>query len=608
MRATPPLSVQPRRGARTPSTRPPLPAPAALAGPVFPASLLLTVLASVVLASAVRTSALPAQEVDPATLVVRDAKIVTMDPRYPRAEALAVRGEWIVAVGTEDEIAAYVGPDTEILAVGGRLVIPGFNDSHAHFGGGSSLLSRLNLYGVDSREEVLALVAERVAEAEPGEWITGSRYDHTLWGAQDDWPTKEDLDRVAPENPVALRRASGHSSWVNSMALEVSGITAETPDPPAGEIQRDPGTGEPTGILLETAQGLLEISRGEELSPEERRRRRERTLLDGFEHAAKIGVTSVQTSSSLDEMAIVRELHADGWKTLRWTGWGSLGRARRYHDDGVHTGDGDHWVRFGMLKGFIDGTLGDGTAAMFEPFSDRPGFTGLPRMEQDELTERVVEADALGFQVGIHAIGDRGVHMVLNAFEQAMLENGTTGRRHRVEHAQLIAPDDIRRFGRLGVVPSMQQTHQTTDMRFAEGRIGYERSKTAYPWRSLLDAGAVLAFGTDWSVEPLDPMRGVFSSTTRMNIQEMAPEEGWFPEQKLTVWESLYYYTWGSAYGEHMEHVKGSLQPGKLADLVVMDRDLFAVPPREILEARVDYTVVGGRVVWDREEGRFGVR
>jgi hypothetical protein len=224
-------------------------------------------------------------------------------------------------------------------------------------------------------------------------------------------------------------------------------------------------------------------------------------------------------------------------------------------------------------------------------------------MDQDELDRAVLTADRLGYQIGIHAIGDKGASMVLDAYEKAHLENGTEGRRHRVEHAQLIAPRDIRRFGQLGVVASMQQTHQTTDMRFAEERIGIDRSKTAYPWRSLLQTGAMLAFGTDWSVEPLDPMRGVFSSTTRTNIQEMAPEEGWFGEQKLTVWESIYYYTWGSAYGEHLEHVKGSLAPGRLADLVVMDRDLFVIPPSEILDAQVDYTIVGGRVVWDRAAG-----
>lgn len=573
---------------------------------VVPALALSALALATAVVGAPPSDALAQEAPEPATFVVRNAWISTMNPTQPRAEALAARGEWIVAVGTEEEIAAYVGPSTEVLDAGGRLVVPGFNDSHAHFNGGAALLSRLNLYGVPTLEEVLALVAERVADAEPGEWITGSRYDHTLWAAQDEWPTKEQLDRVSPENPVVLSRASGHSSWANSLALELSGITADTPDPEAGEVQKDPETGEPTGILLETAQGLIRRPRGSDLSADERERQARNTLLDGFEHAAKIGVTSVQTSSSLGEMDRVRALHEEGWKTLRWTGWGSLGQTERLHAQGLHSGDGDHWVRLGILKGFVDGTLGDGTAAMFEPFADRPDFTGLPRMTQEELTEAVVTADRLGFQVGVHAIGDRGVHMVLNAYEDAAIRNGTSGRRHRIEHAQLIDPYDIPRFGRLGVIPSMQQTHQTTDMRFAEGRVGFERSKTAYPWRSLIQTGAVLAFGTDWSVEPLDPMRGVFSSYTRTNIQEMAPDEGWFAEQKLTMWESLYYYTVGSAYGEHMEDVKGSLQPGRLADLVVLDRNLYEIDPADILETRVDFTVVGGRVVWDRASGRFG--
>lgn len=539
--------------------------------------------------------------IEPADLVVTEALIVTMDSRMPRAEALAVRGEMIVAVGTVEEIEPYIGPDTVVLEVGGRLVIPGFNDAHAHFAGGASGLRTLNLYGVASKEEILRLVAERVAQAQPGEWITGSRYDHTLWTTSDDWPTRFDLDRVAPDNPVRLTRASGHSSWVNSLALRLSGITRETADPPAGEVQRDPATGEPTGILIESAQGLVRGSGGDQgMSAAQRRQRQKDDLIAGFRHAARLGVTSVTTSSSLSEMEVLRELRAEGQLTLRWTGWLGIGGIERYVEQGIRTGDGDHWVRVGMAKIFIDGTLGDGSAAMFEPFTDRPDFLGLPTMTQEELTRLIVYADRHGWQTGTHAIGDKGSNLVLNAVEQALLENGTRDMRHRIEHAQLLKPDDIRRFGQLGVVASMQPTHCTTDMRFAEERVGYDRCKTAYAWRSLLDAGAALAFGTDWSVEPLDPMRGVFSSVTRTNIQRMEPATGWFPEQKLTVWEAIYYYTWGAAYADHQENVKGTLAPGRLADLVVIDRDLFTIPPAEILEARVDYTVVGGRVVWDR--------
>jgi hypothetical protein len=510
-------------------------------------------------------------------------------------------------MGTLEEIAPYVGPETRVIDAGGRLVLPGFNDSHAHFRGGANLLASLNLYGVDTLDEVLGRVKEKVDAAQPGEWITGSRYDHTLWAAADEWPTKEDLDRVAPDNPVALTRASGHSTWANTMALEVSGITRDTPDPEAGEIQKDPVTGEPTGILLETAAGLLRIQRPERSGADAAAERRDQFII-ALRHAAELGVTSIQTSAGNSDMALMRQLRDEGLLTLRFTGWLSLGSAGRYLEQGVRSGQGDYWVRTGIAKGFVDGTLGDGTAAMHEPFSDRPDFEGLPRMTQEELDAAVLRADRAGLQIGIHAIGDRGVTMVLDAFEKAALVNGTKDMRHRIEHAQLIRPTDLPRFGQLGVIPSMQPTHQTTDMRFAEHRVGVERSKTAYAWRSLLQGGATLAFGTDWSVEPLDPMRGVFSAATRTNIQEMAPVAGWFPEQKLSMWESIYYYTYGSAYGEHLENVKGTLVPGRLADLVVLDRDLFTIPAAEILETRVDYTVVGGQVVWDRSAQRYGMR
>ena len=533
----------------------------------------------------------------PATLVVTNAKIMTMDPRHPRVGALAARGEWIVALGTVAEMQKLVGPQTRVVDARGRLVVPGFNDSHAHFGGGSAGLRSLNLYGVNSLAEVQRLVAERVAKAKPGEWITGSRYDHTLWGTA--WPRKEDLDKVAPNNPVLLTRASGHSAWANSLALKLSNITKDTPSPAAGEVQKDSKTGEPTGILLESAAGLVRVQRAQ-TTPEERRQRARDDLLAGFRFAAELGLTSVQSSSSLEELDLLRELQKEGKLTLRYDGWLPLASAQSLADQGVRTGQGDLWVRVGFLKGFIDGTLGDGTAAMFEPFADREGFLGLPRMTQEQLDSAVILADRLGFQIGIHAIGDKGSHMVLDAYEKAAARNGTHGMRHRIEHAQIIKPDDLGRFGQLGVIASMQLTHATTDLRFAETRIGVERAKTSYAWRSILETGGMLAFGTDWSVEPLDPMRGVFSSFTRTNIQRMEPKDGWFPEQRLTMWESIYYYTWGSAYAEHLENLKGSLAVGRLADLVVLDHDLFSVPAEQILQTKVDFTIVGGRVVWDR--------
>ncbi|MAG55175.1 MAG: hypothetical protein CMJ83_02685 [Planctomycetes bacterium] len=535
---------------------------------------------------------------DPTDVMFVNGRVMTMDSRVPRADSVLVRGERIVAIGIEEDVRSAMRPGGKVVDLDGKLVVPGFNDSHSHFTGGSRLLRQLNLYGVDTLAKVLKLVKESVDRAQPGEWIYGSRYDHTLWG--DRWPTKQDLDRVAPDNPVVLRRASGHSVWVNSLALKISGITSASKDPPAGEIQRDSKTRQPTGILLESAAGLVRgRRRGPQLTREQRRKRLEADLIAGFRHAARRGVTSVQTSSSLREMEVIRELKAQGKLTLRWTGWLPLRQAAWLGERGVVTGQGDNWVRVGFLKGYIDGTLGDGTAAMFDPFIDRPDFDGLPTMNQKKLDAMVVEADRLGFQIGIHAIGDKGVHMVLNAFERAARVNGTKDRRHRVEHAQVIHKDDLRRFARLGVIASMQPTHCTTDMRFAETRIGRLRCRTAYPWRSLLDSGAKLAFGTDWSVEPLDPMRGVYSAVTRTNIQRMEPKTGWFPEQKLTAWEAVYHYTVGSAYGEHLEDVKGSLAPGRLADFVVLDHDVFTIPHEKILETKVVMTVVGGKTVYD---------
>ena len=302
-----------------------------------------------------------AQQPQPATLVVTNAKILTMDSRYPRAEALAARGEWIVAVGTIADVRKYVGPQTKVIDATGRLVVPGFNDSHAHFSGGSSGLRSLNLYGVATLAEVKRLVAERVAKAKPGEWITGSGYDHTLWGTR--WPTKDDLDKVAPNNPVVLTRASGHSSWVDSLALKLGGVTKETPNPAAGEVQKDPKTGEPTGILLESASSLVRAQRAQ-LAPDERRQRARDDLLAGFRFAAELGLTSVQSSSSLEELEMLRDLHKEGKLTLRFDGWLPLAQAQALADQGIRSGQGDLWVRVGFLKGFIDGTLGDGTAAI----------------------------------------------------------------------------------------------------------------------------------------------------------------------------------------------------------------------------------------------------
>lgn len=543
----------------------------------------------------------PRHEGPPADLVILNAKVFTVDPERPWAEAVAARGEFIVAVGKNRHIRRHIGPNTEIVDAAGRLLIPGFNDAHAHYGPLDP--DYIDLRYVSDKNVIAQRVKEQVARARPGELIRGGRWDHELFPDKQ-WPTKELLDSVAPDNPVVLSRADGHSTLVNSYVIRASGITRETPDPPGGEIQRDPVTGEPTGIFKETARRLLRYNAVPvQRTPEEEAARRREGWEAMLELTRRLGVTSIQHPGGGDPEEYQRLLD-EGVLTVRVDVAGSLtadperldryeGLRRRYPPEG-------NWIRFGYLKGFMDGTLGSGTAMFLEPYDDDPSTRGLPQMSKEEVEARVLAADARGFQIGIHAIGDEANRWVLDAYQKAREVNGPRDSRHRIEHAQVLAPADIPRFAELGVVASMQPTHCITDKRFAEKRIGAERSRWAYAWRSLLEAGAKIAFGTDYAVEPLNPMEGLYAAVTR---KDRGGEEGpgWFPEEKLTVGEAIELYTLGSAYAQFMEDRKGRIREGYLADLVMVDRDLFTVPEPEILRAQVDLTVVGGRVVHRRE-------
>lgn len=537
----------------------------------------------------------------PADLVIMNAKIITIDRDNPRASALAVIDDKIVGVGSDSYIGQFVRDgSTQVIDGDGRMVVPGFNDAHAHFG-------RINQDYIDLRyttdpKTITEKVAEKVAQSQPGELIRGGKWEHEMF-IDKQWPTKELLDSVSPNNPVSLSRVDGHSVLVNSYVIKQSGITNETPNPFGGEIQRDPVTGEATGIFKETARSLLN-TRGVrvERSPEEERARREKGWKDAFELAASLGVTTVQ----LPRVNNVFQQYLDQGKlSLRVYFSGSLGENtdgyQRYvelQNQYPRTGD---WLRFGFLKGYIDGTLGSGTMLVFEPFEDEPDKTGLPRMEYEELERRVIAADKLGLQIGIHAIGTKANHWILNAFEAAQKTNGIRDSRHRSEHAQILHPDDISRFGELGVIPSMQPTHAITDKRFAEKRIGTERARAgAYVWRSLLNAGARIAFGTDYGVEPLDPLEGLFAGVTRKDRFDES-DTYWFPEQLLTLEETIELYTLGSAYAEFMEDRKGMLKTGYLADIVMFNRDLETIPEREIMKSHVVYTIVGGKIVFQRE-------
>jgi len=562
----------------------------------------------VALAAGIITTGLAQQAGAPvaADLVIRNAKVVTIDKAHPRAEAIALKGDRIVAVATNQEISRHIQPGvTRVIDARGRLVIPGFNDAHAHFGPLDP--DYIDLRYITDPKVITERVAAKIREVKPGEMIRGGRWEHEMFITRQ-WPTKELLDKVAPDNPVALSRADGHSVLVNSYVIRNSGITRETPDPPGGEIQRDPKTGEPTGIFKESAQRLLKYGAVRvQRTPAEEEARTIKGMQEALDMAARLGVTSIQLPPG-GNFDLYQKFYDNQKLTARVYIGGSLtaspAQLTAYEElRKKYPAKGD-WIRFGYLKGFIDGTLGSGTALLFQPFADEPDKTGLPQMSYEELERRIVAADARGFQVGIHAIGDKANAWILDAYQKAQQVNGRRDSRHRSEHAQILTAQDIPRFAQLGVIASMQPTHCITDKRFAEKRLGLERCRTgAYVWRKLLDTGAHIAFGTDYAVEPLDPMEGLYAAVTRKD-RKGEPGPGWFPDQILTMEQAVELYTLGSAYAEFMEDRKGMIRPGYLADVLILEKDLMTMPKEEITKNRVDFTIAGGRIVYQRDGTR----
>jgi len=536
-----------------------------------------------------------------AGLVIQNAKIVTIDKDNPRAEAVAVKGDRIIAVGSDSLIEQYIDKNgTRVIDAGGRMVVPGFNDAHVHFRKIDP--DFIDLRYVSDPAVITDRVSEKVAQAAPGELIRGGRWNHELFPGSK-WPTRELIDNVSPENPVLLSRVDGHSVLVNSYLIRESGITADTPDPPGGEIVRDPVTGDPTGIFKETAKDLLEYDRDKEgyLAKDEPSEEMEGWLA-ALNKAARLGVTSIQHPGD-GNFDIYRRLMDMGELTLR------VDVSFELTDDpdtlamydslrSEYPREGD-WIRFGILKDFMDGTLGSATAMFFEPYEDDSINTGLPQMKYREMEKRVIAADSMGFQIGIHAIGSKANHWILNAYEMAEKVNGARDSRHRSEHAQILIDQDIPRFAELGVVASMQPTHCITDMHFCEKRIGRKRSGGAYAWKRLLDSGANIAFGTDYPVEPLDPLEGLYAAATR-KPRKGGEGDGWFPSQRLSMEKAIELYTLGSAYAQFMEDRKGMIKTGYLADMVIFRDDLLTIPAENIMKAKVDYTIVGGMVVYDR--------
>jgi len=534
-----------------------------------------------------------------ADLVIINGKVLTIDKDHPSAEAIAIKGEYIIAVGTTSQVSEMIEKgNTKVIDAKGRLVIPGFNDAHVHFGPLDPDYIELR-YTTDP-SVITEKVRAQVAKSRPGELINGGHWEHEMF-IDKKWPTKELIDKVSPDNPVLLSRADGHSVLVNSYVLKASGITKNTTDPFGGVIQKDPVTGEPTGILKENAEGLIKTGEVKhKRTDDEETTRVWKGYLIALKEARELGVTSIQVPGSAD-FGAYEKLQKNGELTSRIDIGSSLTSdtvlLKKYIEMEKKYPKEGNWIRFGYLKAFMDGTIGSGTALMFEPFTDNPSTSGLSMMPYGVFEKMVLMADKLGFQIGVHAIGDKGNNWVLNAFEKAIKVNGKRDSRHRIEHAQTLQPTDIPRFASLGVIASMQPTHCISDKKFCEKRIGQERAKGAYAWKSLADAGAILAFGTDYQVEPLNPMEGLYASVTRKD--RLGEEgEGWHPEQKIKMEDAIKYYTVGSAYSQFMDNRKGMIKTGYLADIVIVDKDLLTISENEIMKTKVDYTITGGKVVY----------
>jgi len=528
-------------------------------------------------------------------IVIINANLHTMDPSRPIAQAVAILGNRIVAVGSSEEMQKLAGSQTRVIDAQGQLVLPGFNDSHVHFLSGGFQLSSVDLRDANSPEEFAHRIREFAEKLPAGRWITGGDWDHERWpGAQ--LPTREMIDRFTPTTPVFVNRLDGHMALANSLTLRLAGVTRQTPDPPGGLIVRDPKTGEPTGVLKDAAMSYVW-----KVVPASSFEEKLAAARAATNHAASLGVTSVQDMSAGSDVGVYQALLDRGELKNRIYAVAPLPRWERLAQTGVRAHFGTEMLRIGGLKGFADGSLGSTTALFFEPYKDAPNTRGLAGDEmfpEGAMLERVRGAERAGLQVMIHAIGDRANDAILSIYEQVEKENGDRDRRFRIEHAQHLRSQEIARFGRDHVIASMQPYHAIDDGRWAENRIGKERAKTTYAFRSLLDAGATLAFGTDWTVAPLNPISSIYAAVTRRTLDGKNPN-GWIPEQKISVEDAVRAYTVGSAYAEFQENVKGTITPGKLADLVIISDDIFKIDPKEIEKAKVVMTIMDGRVVYE---------
>lgn len=558
----------------------------------------------------------------PADLVLTNGIISTMDENHPRASMIAIRGETIVAVAYNisdavkseqaGEVQALIGPNTRVIDLGGKFAMPGFNDAHIHLFGAAYAKLQIDFTGVKSITEFQDRIRARLQDYKPDEWILGRGWDHTLW-PEKKFPTHQDLDAVSTDHPMVFGRLDGHVAIANSRALKIAGITRATPDPPGGHIERDASSGEPTGMLEESAMSLV-YGRIPRYSMEQRRRAFQLVM----DEAVQYGVTSVQDNSVMDaddaanygwqNFLVLDQLKREGKLKFHVTEWlpflapvSRLEEMRRFGGSSTPENPGDPWLKTGQAKLIMDGSLGSRTAAMLAPYSDDPSTSGILEIEPDRLKQMAIERDRAGFQLGFHAIGDRANRVALDTFAAVLEANGPRDRRDRVEHAQVVEAGDFARFGKLNVIASMQPAHLLDDERWATERLGPERSRGAYAWHTMERNGVRLAFGTDYPVVAINPLRGIYACVTRQLTDGM-PKRGWQPQERLRAKDCFRAYTVGSAFAQFEEQRKGTIAPGMLADIVVYPKDLNETRPSEILTIPVVMTIVGGKIVYQQAQ------
>ncbi len=521
-------------------------------------------------------------------------RVWTGDAQQPWAGAVALSGDTILAVGDSAQLVRYVGKNTRRMDNGSAMVGPGFMDGHTHFLSGGYQLSSVDLRPATSPAEFVATLRAFAAERKPGEWILGGDWDHERWPGSP-LPTRDWIDSVTPNNPVFVNRLDGHMALANSAALRAAGITRATPDIAGGTIVRDPRTHEPTGILKDEAMGPVY-----NVVPSSTAEQDDAALNRAMAFVASKGVTAAaMVSSPWSELSALERARKGGRLTIRATVYHPLGEWRSVAESvKARGGFGDDWIRLAGVKGYVDGSLGSTTALFYEPYNDDPTTRGLLTTPEDSLRAWIGGSDSAGLQVAVHAIGERANGLILDIYDSLAKAHGQRDRRFRIEHAQHLRREDIDRIAATGVVASMQPYHAIDDGRWAEKRIGPERIKTTYAFRSLIDRKAHLAFGSDWTVAPIDPLLGIYAAVTRRTLDNKH-REGWIPDQKITVEEALRSYTYENAYGVFGEEHRGMLRPGYLADLVLLDQDITRIPPEQIQDAHVRATIVGGRVVFE---------